>query len=48
MTVAKGGLKIHETNEGTCVPLDYSEALNMKPGEQPFWRFPRTSAEKVR
>ena len=33
MTVAKGGLKAPRTKEGSCIPYDYSEALNMKPGE---------------
>jgi uncharacterized protein (TIGR03435 family) len=34
LTVAKGRLKLHETPEGTCVPFDFSEALNMKPTDQ--------------
>jgi uncharacterized protein (TIGR03435 family) len=33
MTVAKGGLKAPRTKEGSCMPYDYSEAMNMKPGE---------------
>jgi uncharacterized protein (TIGR03435 family) len=40
MTVARGGVKMQETKEGTCTPLDYSEALNMKPADQPFCAFP--------
>ena len=33
MTVAKGGLKAPRTKEGSCIPYDYSEAMNMRPGE---------------
>ena len=33
MTVAKDGLKAPRTREGSCLPFDYSEALNIKPGE---------------
>jgi uncharacterized protein (TIGR03435 family) len=40
LTVAKSGLKLHETLAGTCVPLDFSEALNMQPAEKPFCALP--------
>ena len=33
MTGAKGGLKALPTKDGSCIPFDYSEAMNMKPGE---------------
>jgi uncharacterized protein (TIGR03435 family) len=33
MTVAQGGLKAPRTKEGSCILYDYSEAMNMKPGE---------------
>jgi uncharacterized protein (TIGR03435 family) len=43
MTVAKGPLKLHETQEGTCVPFDFSEALNMTPAGQTFCALPAVS-----
>lgn len=42
MTVAKGGPKLQPTKDGTCKPLDFSEALNMKPGGEPFCVMPTT------
>lgn len=33
MTVATGGLKAPRTKDGSCIPYDYSEAMNMRPGE---------------
>jgi len=40
LTVAKGSLKLHQTQDGTCVPYDFSEALNMKPADQTFCALP--------
>lgn len=37
MTVAKGGLKLQHTKEGSCQPLDFGEALNMRPGGRETW-----------
>jgi uncharacterized protein (TIGR03435 family) len=37
MTVARGGLKLQHTREGSCTPLDFGEALNMKPGGGETW-----------
>lgn len=34
MTAAKAGVKLKSTKEGSCLPLDFAEALNMKPGDQ--------------
>jgi uncharacterized protein (TIGR03435 family) len=31
LTVGKGPLKLHETQEGTCVPFDFSDGLNATP-----------------
>lgn len=33
MTVAKGGLKLRPTQDGSCVPFDLSKALNGKAGD---------------
>lgn len=40
MAVAKGGLKLQSAKEGSCLPLDFSEALNMKPGGQTWCALP--------
>jgi uncharacterized protein (TIGR03435 family) len=41
MTVAKGGLKLKPTIDGSCLPLDFSETLNMTPGDRALCGWPR-------
>ncbi|HEY4085093.1 MAG TPA: TIGR03435 family protein, partial [Bryobacteraceae bacterium] len=43
MSLIKGQLKLHKAQEGTCVPFDFSEALNMQPSGQTFCGVPAIS-----
>ena len=40
MTLVQGPLKLRETREGTCVPFDFSEALNTSPTDLPLCGVP--------
>ena len=43
MTVAKGGPKLQPTQESSCKPLDFGEALNMKPNGEQWCAVPKMS-----
>ena len=46
LTVANGPLKLHETREGTCVPFDFSEGLNMTFTGQTFCAVPTVTRKE--